>query len=659
MKNPVRTLVIAPTPFFADRGCHVHIAEQAWALQRQGHKVLITTYGLGRDLPDLSIVRIWRFPWYRKESIGPSWHKFYLDIFLFFTSLRAAWRFRPDVIHAHLHEGCLIGWAVGKLLSIPVVFDCQGSLTGELIAHKFALTRFAWMRRAWYRLERWIDHRPSAVIAQSTEMRRELHRKFRVPQKHIFMAYDGVNTTVFTPNQNVAALRGSLGISSTQKVVVYLGGLTRHKGADTLLEAFQIVQSTIPDTMLLLMGYPNESHYRTRATALKVADKTIITGRIAYEDAPQYLGLGDVAVAPKRTQTEANGKIYNYMASGLPTVAFDTVVNRDILGDLGVYVDGTADVNGLAMTLIRLLEHEEELPALREQVRNKAVKHYSWDAVAGRIVRAYEHVMVPWQLQVFALSVRKKEKWLWVARQLRPYLEPEMRCLDVGSGVGTLSILQERMGGQWDFTETDAGAAAESRHMLNGPVHEVNIFDTQLKPGTYHLITVLDVIEHVPNPVAFLKRLHDLLAPNGRIVLTTPADDGGFYFWRRLADRVFGIDMDAHGHEVEGFSLSEIQRLTDAVELRLVRANQFSYAFTEMVELLYNGVYIMKNRRKQQTGGYNLALSPASGQDVRRHFGPMLFLRIVYPLLRGFSLLDRVIPLRRGYEWGVVITKDE
>lgn len=263
----------------------------------------------------------------------------------------------------------------------------------------------------------------------------------------------------------------------------------------------------------------------------------------------------------------------------------------------------------------------------------------------------------PWQLQIFEVSIRKKEKWRWAQRQLRHYLKPPSRCLDVGSGVGTLSMLQERLGGRWEFTETDRAAAQETERVVNGTVHIIDIFSNVLPENSYDVITIFDVIEHVPDPTAFLRRAHDLLKNGGHVVLTTPADDGSYYFWRRLAERAFGIDKAAHGHIVEGFSKRDLAKITAAAGLRVIRCDPFSFFFTEMVELAYNGAYIMRNRAAQQTQGYNLALSPASGADVARHAGQLALLKAAYPLLRGVSLLDRLGVSHQGYEWGLVATK--
>ena len=51
----MKILVIAPTPFFADRGCHVRIYEEAKALLKLGYQVKIVTYHLGKNPTGLDI----------------------------------------------------------------------------------------------------------------------------------------------------------------------------------------------------------------------------------------------------------------------------------------------------------------------------------------------------------------------------------------------------------------------------------------------------------------------------------------------------------------------------------------------------------------------------------------------------------------------------
>jgi glycosyltransferase involved in cell wall biosynthesis len=105
---------------------------------------------------------------------------------------------------------------------------------------------------------------------------------------------------------------------------------------------------------------------------------------VPYELAPRYLALGDVAVAPKRSLTEGSGKILNYMAVALPTVAYDTPVSREYLGDLGVYAP-TGDAHALADRIAGLVYDRRRAVWLGQRLRERAVANYSWD-VAGRTI---------------------------------------------------------------------------------------------------------------------------------------------------------------------------------------------------------------------------------------------------------------------------------
>ncbi len=132
-----RVLMIAPTSFFADYGCHVRIREEARILSALGCRVTITTYHNGRDIDGLDIRRTLSIPWRQGYEVGSSRHKIAFDALLFLRTLGALRQVRPDVIHAHLHEGALIGVALSRLSGIPLVFDYQGSLTSEMVDHHF------------------------------------------------------------------------------------------------------------------------------------------------------------------------------------------------------------------------------------------------------------------------------------------------------------------------------------------------------------------------------------------------------------------------------------------------------------------------------------------------------------------------------------------
>lgn len=375
--------MIAPTPFFAHRGCSVRVYEEARALEKLGNEVTICTYHSGDDVPGFRVHRIMNVPWYRRLSAGPSYHKVYLDVLLWFKSLRVARQTNADVIHGHLHEGTILGSMVGRVLGLPVVSDIQGSLTGELKAHGFVSAEgvyFAFLRR----LEQMIDAMPHVSVASSSVVADELRSEFGA--RNVFLALDGVDADVFRPSTAIPSL--SRLVPADKKIVVYLGLLSYYQGVDCLLEAIPQILEMNDQIHFLIMGYPNVQRYQEKAQQLDVVERVTFTGRIPYAKAPHYLALGDLAVSPKMAETESNGKLYNYMACGLPTVAFDTPVNREILGDLGLYAR-LGDASSLAATILAAIGDEPLLAGLGKELRERAVKYFSWENTARQLMHCY------------------------------------------------------------------------------------------------------------------------------------------------------------------------------------------------------------------------------------------------------------------------------
>jgi len=208
---------------------------------------------------------------------------------------------------------------------------------------------------------------------------------------------DGVDAKLFQPVGDSAALREQLGIPLQAPVVVFLGLLNRYQGVDLLLEAIRRTTRRIPDVQFLIMGYPDEEAYRRKAEQLGVAQFTSFPGRINYFQASQYLSLGRIAVAPKISRTESNGKLLNYLACGLPVVAFDTPANREILRDNAAYArlahDENQSAENLAQKMIELLEDEPLRMCLSERGRNMARDELGWDRVGRKMMRYYNELL--------------------------------------------------------------------------------------------------------------------------------------------------------------------------------------------------------------------------------------------------------------------------
>jgi len=396
----LKVLAIAPTPFFGDYGCHVRIVEEVTALARRGIETSIATYPFGRDVPGMRVRRGARFLGRHRVDPGSSFRKFPMDAALAGVAFGVAAQERPALIHGHLHEGALIGWAVARARRVPLVFDFQGSLTSEMVDHGF-LTPGGLSYPTLRAIEGWIVKRADAIVTSTRNGADVLMREFGCPAERITLVADAVDVHRFRPLADLAAedghlariasLRQQLGIPDGRPVVAYLGLLAEYQGITHLLRAAQSLVQRGVDAHFLVMGFPGEARYRRMAEGLGLAGRVTFTGAVRYEDAPTYLALGDVAVSPKLSQTEGNGKLLNYIAMGLPTVAFDTPVNREILNDLGVYAP-FGDWSALATEIEGVLNDPAAARERGRALRAKAVSEHNWETSAERLIQVYRRL---------------------------------------------------------------------------------------------------------------------------------------------------------------------------------------------------------------------------------------------------------------------------
>lgn len=388
----LKIVMVAPTSFFSSYGCHVRIAEEADALRYLGHQVRIVTYHNGGRWNGLPIDRTPAIPWRSNYEVGSSRHKIAFDALLGMKTLQVVLRERPDVIHAHLHEGALVGFPAHLITNAPLIFDFQGSLTGEMVDHHF-LRRDGLMFGPARRLELMINNLPDAVIASSQRAVRLLRDEYNCRRESVTVVPDCVNAHFFDPAvlspAERQALKARLGIPSHHKVVVYLGLLAGYQGTDLLLDAATHISRMRSDVHFLIMGYPGSQTYWARAQQMGIGGFVTFTGKINYAEAPRYLALGDVAVAPKLSATEGVGKILNYMAMALPTVAFDTEVSREYLAELGIYAR-PGDARDLAQAIMGILDDTARAEQLGGALRQRALDHYTWQKAGEIIVDVYK-----------------------------------------------------------------------------------------------------------------------------------------------------------------------------------------------------------------------------------------------------------------------------
>jgi glycosyltransferase involved in cell wall biosynthesis len=387
-------LMLAPTMFFADYGAHVRILEEATSLRNLGHRITILAYPNGRDIAGLEVERCWGVPFNYRIIVGSSRHKFYLDAMLGLKSLGAMPRVKPDIIHAHLHEGALIGHVLSKLWRVPLVFDFQGSMTSEMVDHHF-IERDSVLYGALRWLEERIDQFPEAVITSSHNAAGLIEREFGRTKGQVHTVADCVDPDVFRPDAIAPQERADLclryGIPPDAPIVLYLGILQDYQGIPHLIRAAKLVTERHPDAHFLIMGFPNQARYAALADELGLGQRIRFPGQVPYEDTPKHLALGTIAAAPKLSATEGAAKLLYYMSTALPIVAFDTPVSREYLGDLGLCAE-PGSVSGLAESIITLLDDPAAARRRGDALRQRVIDRYTWSQGGRRITHIYRKV---------------------------------------------------------------------------------------------------------------------------------------------------------------------------------------------------------------------------------------------------------------------------
>ena len=96
------------------------------------------------------------------------------------------------------------------------------------------------------------------------------------------------------------------------------------------------------------------------------------------------------------------------------------------------------------------------------------------------------------------------------ARSGRP---TALRCLDLGSDNGVVSLLLRERGGSWASGDLTAEAVASIRSLVETDVHLVDAAGCRSRTRAFDRVAVVDMLEHAPDEAAFARELARVTRP--------------------------------------------------------------------------------------------------------------------------------------------------
>lgn len=387
----MRILLIAPQPFFAQRGTPINVRQMIQTLSEAGHEVHLATYPMGEavEIPGLVMHRALPIPGMRTVPIGFSWRKVVLDCALALRvwTLLASQRF--DVVHA-VEESVFIALPLANMRGIPVIYDLDSWMSDQL-AYSGRLGS-PMIQRLFRRMERAALLRSRLAITVSASLSEAVHEM--APGVLVAQIEDcPLDEALRAPDPlRVASLRESFGIGQ-RRAIVYTGNLESYQGIDLLIPAFARVASMRDDVALVLVGgLPSQiANVRARALSLGIAERVVLTGQRPPEEMPEWMGMGSVLVSPRTHGGNTPLKLFSYMWSAVPIVATNLSTHTQVLDSSTAVLCG-ATAEEFANGIIAVLDDPARAASLGAAARARVARDYSRDAFRRKLLAAYDAV---------------------------------------------------------------------------------------------------------------------------------------------------------------------------------------------------------------------------------------------------------------------------
>lgn len=389
----MKILIIAPQPFYIDRGTPMNVKLMCKVLGEAGHSVDLLVFPTGKDvtLTNVHIIRIKN--WFGVHAIpaGPSLIKLAYDVFLTGYTLWLCVTRKYDVVHG-IEEGGFLAVLFGNLLRKKSVFDMDSCISEQLAYSGFIKQPFL-LKCSRFIEKKALEH-SSVILTVCSSLTAKA--KNIAPAASIVQIEDIPITSVQSSEdmQKIPARIIDEFKFSEGMVVLYTGNLEKYQGIDLLLDAWHFlhIQALFKsDVKLVIVGGPPEKveHYKKLTANYDESESICWIGARPAGEMQDWMQLSDVLVSPRSQGDNTPLKIYSYMDSGRPVVATNRKTHTQVLDESMAFLANPTPEHFAHAILEALFNHKLAAEKTR-QARKKVREKYCYSVFQQKLLNAYD-----------------------------------------------------------------------------------------------------------------------------------------------------------------------------------------------------------------------------------------------------------------------------
>lgn len=231
--------------------------------------------------------------------------------------------------------------------------------------------------------------RADRILTASEVSKRDLVTMLKLPEEKIKVSFCGVSEAFSTPPSEsiIQEVRHRYGLNA--KFLLYVGRIDPRKNLVRLIQAYSLLRSRgLLDHKLLIAGklYLQPRLLQKTLKRSPFSQDITFCGYVPYDQLPALYSAADIFVYTSEYEGFGLPPL-EAMASGVPVVASDIAIFKEILSDAAVLVN-PRDVESIADGIHRIVKDDDFRKTLIQKGSDRTRK-YSWNQTARITLQAY------------------------------------------------------------------------------------------------------------------------------------------------------------------------------------------------------------------------------------------------------------------------------